>query len=52
MAYRTELTPRQTWTPGFRGFESRRLLNQAEPVAAANSGRLLDHNPGIAPLKR
>jgi hypothetical protein len=27
VTYRTELTPRQTWTPGFRGFESRRLLD-------------------------
>jgi hypothetical protein len=28
---------------GFRGFESRHLLDHAELVAAGNSGQLLDH---------
>ena len=37
---------------GFRGFESRHLLDQAELVAADNSGQLLDHQPRDCPLKR
>lgn len=46
MVDRTELTPRQTWTPGFRGFESRRLLNPGP----FHKGSVVPHTP--APLHK
>ena len=56
MAERAGLTLQRTpeacnGAGAFRGFESHHLRDQTEPVAAGNSGQLLDHNPGCVLIR-